>query len=162
MPRPGEFPLAQTRNRLGQVLIHIQLATQYYASVCYNLTRHSLVAPIQTSDPYSRPVDQEIKDEDAGEGVIRPLRPDSPSTFTVNQVQLVRDLIIKEQQIEHLIKVLPGIGTSEQEQEERIRSLEKDLREMHKQRKQKRKEMRATVKKLEHVIMGVANSDGQG
>jgi mediator of RNA polymerase II transcription subunit 21 len=143
-------------------LISSQLATQYYASVCYNLTRHSLVPPVETSDPYSRPVKEEIKDEDAGENVMRPLRPDSPTTFAANQIQLVRDLIIKEQQIEHLIKVLPGISTSEEEQEERIRGLEKELRQMHEQRKHKRKEMRATVKNLEKVIMGVANSDGQG
>jgi mediator of RNA polymerase II transcription subunit 21 len=143
-------------------LISSQLATQYYASVCYNLTRHSLVPPAETSDPYSRPVKEEIKDEDAGENVIRPLRPDSPATFAANQIQLVRDLIIKEQQIEHLIRVLPGISTSEEEQEQRIRNLEKELRQMHEQRKQKRKEVRATVKKLENVIMGVANNDGQG
>lgn len=74
----------------------------------------------------------------------------------------MRDLVIKEQQIEYLVKVLPGIGTSEQEQEERIRSLEKELRQVQEQRKQKRREMRGTVKRLENVIMGVANSDGRG
>lgn len=142
--------------------MHSQLATQYYASICYNLSRHSLVPPAQTSDPYSVPVKEEPKDEDAGEDLVRPLRPDSPTTFTANQLQLVRDLVIKEQQIEYLIKVLPGIGTSEKEQEERIRSLDKELRQMQEQRKQKWKEMRATVKKLENVIMGVASSDGQG
>ena len=60
------------------------------------------------------------------------------------------------------MKVLPGIGTSEKEQEERIRTLEKELRQMQEQRKQKRKEMRAMLKRLEHVIMGVASSHGQG
>jgi mediator of RNA polymerase II transcription subunit 21 len=90
------------------------------------------------------------------------LRPDSPTTFAANQLQLVRDLVIKEQQIEYLLKVLPGIGTSEKEQEERIRSLDKELRQIQEQRKQKRKEMRAVVKKLENVILGVASSDGQG
>ena len=110
--------------------------------------------PIHTSDPYSLPVKLEPHDEDTGENVARPLRPDSPTSFAANQVQLVRDLVVKEQQIEHLIKALPGIGTSEKEQEEQIRNLERELRV--------RKEMRATVKKLEHVIMGVANSPGQG
>ena len=139
--------------------MHRQLATQYYASVCYNLTRHSLVPPAQTSDPYSLPVKEEPKDEDAGDDLVRPLRPDSPTTFAANQLQLVQDLIIKEQQIEYLISVLPGIGTSEKEQELRICSLEKELRQMQEQRKQRRKQMRATVKELENVIMGVANSD---
>lgn len=161
MPRPGRFICIQNKC-VRTVLIHNQLATQYYASVCYNITRHPLVPPVSTSDPYSLPLDEEVKDEDAGENVVRPLRPDSPTTFAANQLQLVRDLIIKEQQIEYLIKVLPGIGTSEKEQEERIRSLEKELREMQKLRKQKRREMRATAKKLENVIMGVANSDDQG
>jgi mediator of RNA polymerase II transcription subunit 21 len=143
-------------------LMRSQLATQYYASICYNISRHSLVPPVQNSDPYSAPVKEEPKDEDVGEDVVRPLRPDSPTTFAANQTQLVRDLVIKEQQIEYLLKVLPGIGTSENEQEERIRSLDKELRQIQEQRKQKRKEMRAVVKKLENVIMGVATSDGQG
>lgn len=117
--------------------------------------------PAQTSDPYSFPFKEEPRDEDSGENVTRPLRPDSPTTFAANQLQLVRDLIVKEQQIEYLIQVLPGIGTSEQEQEERIKTLEKELRQMQEQRKRKRKEMRTTVQKLEHVIMAVANSDGQ-
>lgn len=139
-----------------------QLATQYYASICYTHTRHPLLPPVHTSDPYSLPVKLEPHDEDAGESVVRPLRPDSPTTFATNQIQLVRDLIIKEQQIEYLIKALPGIGTSEKEQEEQIRSLERELRQMQEQRKQKRKEMRATVKKLEHVIRGVAKGQGHG
>ena len=116
--------------------------------------------PERTSDPYTDPVKQEPREEDAGEQVPRPLRPDSPTTFDSNQVQLVRDLIVKEQQIEHLISALPGIGTSEKEQEERIKSLERELRQMHEQRKQKRKEMRSTVKRLEKVIMGFANGYG--
>lgn len=124
------------------------------------MTRHSLVAPSQTSDPYSYPFDLEPHDEDAGEQVVRPLRPDSPTTFASNQVQLVRDLVVKEQQIEYLIKALPGIGTSEKEQEERVQSLERELRQMQEQRKEKRIEMRAIVRRLENVIMGVASSRG--
>jgi Subunit 21 of Mediator complex len=147
---------------LKTALTSSQLATQYYASLCYDLSRHSLASPATNSDPYSIPFNVEIGDEDAGGQVIRPLKPDSPTLFAANQVQLVRDLVIKEQQIEYLIKVLPGIGTSEKEQEDRIRSLEKELRQMQEQRKQKRKEMRAMVKRLENVITGVASSHGQG
>lgn len=113
--------------------------------------------PATTSDPYTASEKLEPQDEDAGEHVPRPLRPDSPTTFASNQVQLVRDLILKEQQIEYLIKALPGIGTSEKEQEERIKSLEKELRQMLVERKEKRKEMRAVVKRLENVMMAVAN-----
>lgn len=158
MPRPGELYFLQHYSGGKRGLTHSQLATQYYASICYNLSRHSLVPPATNSDPYSIPFNIDVGEEDNGAQVIRPLRPDSPTTFANNQLQLVRDLVIKEQQIEYLVKVLPGIGTSEQEQEERIQVLEKDLRHMQEQRKQKRKDMRAIVKRLEHVVMGVAKS----
>ncbi|KAL4920190.1 mediator complex, subunit Med21 [Aspergillus aurantiobrunneus] len=59
-----------------------------------------------------------------------PPRPDSPRTFAARQRELARDLVIKEQQIEYLISVLPGIGSSEAEQEGRIRELEGELREL--------------------------------
>ncbi|KAK8217352.1 Mediator of RNA polymerase II transcription subunit 21 [Zalaria obscura] len=38
--------------------------------------------------------------------------PDSPEVFQAALRELARDLIMKEQQIEHLIGVLPGIVTS--------------------------------------------------
>jgi mediator of RNA polymerase II transcription subunit 21 len=72
----------------------------------------------------------------------------------------VRDLLLKEEQIEYLIKSLPGIGTSEKEQEERIKALELEMRQMQADRKQKRKEMRGVVNRLENVMMGVANTNG--
>jgi mediator of RNA polymerase II transcription subunit 21 len=120
-----------------------------------------MVKPEETSDPWSMIKDGPPGDEDAGENVPRPLRPDSPAIFAANQTTLARDLILKEQQTEALINNLPGIGTSEKEQEERIRVLEQELRQMHALRKEKRKEMRGVVKKLEDVIMGVASSHDQ-
>ena len=56
--------------------------------------------------------------------------------------------------------MLPGIGTKQEEQEARIRVLEGELREMERRRREKRREMRALVGRLEDVVMGAADSNG--
>lgn len=86
----------------------------------------------------------------------QPPEPDSPATFASRQRELARDLIIKEQQIEYLISVLPGIGTSEAEQEARIRELEGLLRGVEKEREDKARELRALRRKLENVLGAVS------
>lgn len=64
-----------------------------------------------------------------------PPGPDDPATFQAALRELARDLVLKEQQIEYLISVLPGIGESEANQSQRIQALEKELREADEQRK---------------------------
>lgn len=81
--------------------------------------------------------------------------PDSPRTFASRQRELARDLVIKEQQIEYLISVLPGIGSSEKEQEGRIHELEGDLRAVEDERERKVRELRVLRRKLERVLGGV-------
>ncbi len=81
--------------------------------------------------------------------------PDSPRTFAAAQRELARDLIIKEQQIEYLISVLPGIGTSEREQEERLRELERELKMAEEERLQAVKEREEALEKLDRVIRGI-------
>jgi mediator of RNA polymerase II transcription subunit 21 len=98
--------------------------------------------------------------EDTDPSNPRPLHPDSPATFSAAQRELARDLILKGAQIEYLVSVLPGLGTREEEQEQRIAVLEGELRNMERARKEKRREMRALVGRLEDVVMGVASSDG--
>ena len=83
-------------------------------------------------------------------------RPDSPRTFAARQRELARDLIIKEQQIEYLISVLPGIGASEAEQEARIRELETQLREVEKERVAKAEELKQLRGRLEDVLGAVS------
>lgn len=65
----------------------------------------------------------------------QPPGPDDPATFQAALKELARDLVLKEQQIEYLISVLPGIGESEANQSQRIQALEKELREADEERK---------------------------
>jgi mediator of RNA polymerase II transcription subunit 21 len=82
----------------------------------------------------------------------QPPMPDPPALFAYRQKELARDLIIKEQQIEYLISRLPGIGSSEAEQEARIRELEGELRHVHVERERKAQELKKLGKKLEAVL----------
>ncbi|KAL4780378.1 mediator complex, subunit Med21 [Aspergillus varians] len=84
-----------------------------------------------------------------------PPRPDSPRTFAARQRELARDLVIKEQQIEYLISVLPGIGSSEAEQERRIRELEVELRGVEEERQRKIRELRVLKRRVESVLGAV-------
>ena len=63
--------------------------------------------------------------------------------------------MLKEQQIEYLIGVLPGIEKSEQEQEERIKVLAAELREVEKERREIVGEKEELVERLDRVIAGV-------
>ncbi|RAO69532.1 uncharacterized protein BHQ10_005544 [Talaromyces amestolkiae] len=82
----------------------------------------------------------------------QPPVPDSPQLFLYRQRELARDLIIKEQQIEYLIGRLPGIGSSEAEQEARIRELESELRQVELAREKKARELKKLGKRLELVL----------
>ncbi|RAL13756.1 med21 domain-containing protein [Aspergillus homomorphus CBS 101889] len=82
----------------------------------------------------------------------QPPAPDSPRTFAARQRELARDLVIKEQQIEYLISVLPGIGASEAQQEARIRELEGELRDAEGVREARMRELRALRGRLDRVL----------
>ncbi|MCJ1368116.1 RNA polymerase II mediator complex subunit [Acarospora aff. strigata] len=115
-----------------------QLATQFYASIRYITTHH---------DSLPLPTEPKLNPEDA--------TPDSPQTFAAAQRELARDLVLKEQQIEYLISVLPGIGTSEREQQERLRVLERELREAEEERGKAVREKEEVLERLDRVIRRV-------
>lgn len=83
------------------------------------------------------------------------MEPHTPDVFKAGQKELAQDLILKEQQIEYLISVLPGLENSEKDQEEMIQQLEVELKEAEVRRKEALKEKESVLAKLESVIRSV-------
>jgi mediator of RNA polymerase II transcription subunit 21 len=83
---------------------------------------------------------------------VEPLPPD---VFEAGQRELAQDLIIREQQIEYLISKLPGLDHSEEDQEERIVELEKELKAAEEKRKVAVKEKEVILAKLDKVIRSI-------
>ncbi|KAF2639726.1 hypothetical protein P280DRAFT_470343 [Massarina eburnea CBS 473.64] len=69
--------------------------------------------------------------------------------------ELSKDLVLKEQQIEVLIASLPGLHTSEKEQVERMKELEKELEDLEGDRIAAVEEKRGLVKIVEERIGSV-------
>ena len=83
---------------------------------------------------------------------VEPLRADQ---FSADQQQLARDMIEKEQMIEGLITLLPGLKNNEQDQERRIRQLEEELKIAEQERKQAVKGKEEVLARLDAVFRSV-------
>lgn len=81
--------------------------------------------------------------------------PHPDDVFKASQVELAQDLITKEQQIEYLITLLPGLENSVQDQERNIKELEEELKVAEVQRQEAIKEKEETMAKLDTVIRGI-------
>lgn len=86
---------------------------------------------------------------------LTPVEPVSPEQFQAGQLELARDLIVKEQQIEYLISSLPGLDNSERDQELTIGELEEELKTAESQRLEAVKEKDEVMAKLDHVLRGI-------
>ena len=75
--------------------------------------------------------------------------------FQAGLSELSRDLITKEQQIEYLISMLPGLQNSEEDQEKSIRELEEDLKAAEAQRQEALKEKDEILAELDRVIQSI-------
>lgn len=83
------------------------------------------------------------------------MEPLEPEQFQAGLLELSRDLILKEQQIEVLISTLPGLDTSEVDQEKNVKELEEELKVAEAQRQDAIREKDQILKKLDQVIRGV-------
>jgi mediator of RNA polymerase II transcription subunit 21 len=69
--------------------------------------------------------------------------------------ELSHDLVQKEQQLETLIKALPGRGVSEEEQWDKMKALEKELEELEGERVEAVRQKEELLTKIDKGIMGV-------
>jgi mediator of RNA polymerase II transcription subunit 21 len=83
------------------------------------------------------------------------VEPYPSGTFKAGQRELAQDLILREQQIEYLISILPGLDHSEEDQEQRIQKLEEELKAVEAKRKVAVKEKEILLAKLDEVIRNV-------
>jgi hypothetical protein len=151
-----------------------QLLIQFFSAVSYHHRRHPLIAPEPSpGDEYSKPpkdailhdghsgrhryVNYKLGPEDADPQSMD-LQPQPPNEFDQAQQDLAEDLVMKTQQIEFLIRRLPGINSDEKDQYEEIEKLAEQVRQMEIRRKEKRREMRECLKQLDDVVMGMAKS----
>ncbi|KAF1736759.1 Mediator of RNA polymerase II transcription subunit 21 [Beauveria bassiana] len=116
-----------------------QLAQQFVASLHFVHRRHDL----ETLGPNDkiRDVKQEPNQKE--------------DEFAAGLNELSRDLVFKEQQIEYLISLLPGLNNSEQDQERAIKDLEEDLKAAEAERQEALKERDAILTQLDSVICSI-------
>ncbi|KAF2996898.1 RNA polymerase II mediator complex subunit [Curvularia kusanoi] len=69
--------------------------------------------------------------------------------------EMAKDLVVKSQQIELLIASLPGVNSSEAEQVQRMKELERELEELEGERLQAVAQKEMLLQKVEEKIMGV-------
>ncbi|KAH9908710.1 RNA polymerase II transcription mediator [Xylariomycetidae sp. FL2044] len=122
-----------------------QLAQQFVACIHY-INRHHSLETLGPDDAV-----REVKQEPDQQEVD----PHPKDVFKASLVELAQDLITKEQEIEYLISMLPGLDNSEQDQEMYIRQLEEELKVAEAQRQQAIKEKEVTMAKLDAVIRSI-------
>ncbi|PKS08920.1 hypothetical protein jhhlp_003533 [Lomentospora prolificans] len=121
-----------------------QLALQFVASIHFAHKRHDL-EKLGPNDKI-RSVKQEEEKE------VDPLPEEE---FRAGLLELSRDLILKEQQIEVLISTLPGLDSSERDQEQCIKELEEELKAAEEQRQDALKEKERVVGQLDKILKSV-------
>lgn len=81
--------------------------------------------------------------------------PHQPESFANNLKELAQDIVIREQQIEMLISLLPGLESSEEDQTRAIKELEEELKEAEKQRQDAIREKEQVRMRIDEIIRSI-------
>ncbi|KFH47818.1 Mediator of RNA polymerase II transcription subunit-like protein [Hapsidospora chrysogenum ATCC 11550] len=122
-----------------------QLAQQFVAALHFVHKRHDL--EVLGPNDKVRDVNQEPEQRE-----VDPLPADE---FRAGMSELSRDLITKEQQIEYLISMLPGLQNSKQDQDRLIKELEEELKAAEADRQVALKERDQVLAELDKVIRSI-------
>lgn len=126
-----------------------QLVNQFIASLFY-INKHHSPQKLNSTDI----VRQENNNEgDQKQSQSQDSLPED--VFRAAQLELAHDLIIKEQQIEALISVLPGLENSERDQEDILRSLDKELKSLESESVKAYTEKQELIKQLDEIITSI-------
>ncbi|TAQ91083.1 hypothetical protein B7494_g656 [Chlorociboria aeruginascens] len=128
-----------------------ELATQFVACLHYIHKHHDL----ETLGPTDVVRKKEKKEGEPPDLEDQDVEPHPSAEFKAGQRELAQDLIFKEQQIEYLISMLPGLENSEKDQEQTIKQLEEELNIEEDRRKEAVKEKEAVQARLDNVIRSV-------
>ena len=91
----------------------------------------------------------------AAQADTQPPPPPTQEEYQNDIRELSRDMILKEQQIEVLVASLPGLNTSENEQMERMKELERELEGLEGERIEAVREREDLLKRVEEKIGSV-------
>ena len=91
----------------------------------------------------------------AGALTERPRSPPPDPSFTVTQHEIAQDVVLNMARIGALIDRLPGIGSSEREQVDRMAELDRQLREVEAERAEAVREKERLLALLDERIVGV-------
>lgn len=165
LPPPTHAPLSTTGLRLTNP--HQQLASQMFASLNY-LTTHHTNAEIP-SQQYHGPLGKDYEPKPSRNGISADDEPshfqssveddgriaESPELLKISLEEMSRDLVGKEQEVEGMVRGLPGGERGREEQEGRLRELDGELRGVHAELEEAGREKEELIKRVEDVIWRV-------
>ncbi|KAF2859811.1 hypothetical protein K470DRAFT_271237 [Piedraia hortae CBS 480.64] len=132
-------------------LTQLQDAIDHQLSLMYAAVNY-----IQGKHPPGQFPGQPSQRKDGEEAAATPGgSPHSPDEFEASLRELAISLVLQEQQIEYLISSLPGLGSSEETQERRMRELETELRVVRQERIAAERDKEIMIELLGNVITGL-------
>ncbi|KAF2732719.1 hypothetical protein EJ04DRAFT_535870 [Polyplosphaeria fusca] len=146
---------------MGDILTQIQDELDQMHAALAQIAIHAPPSPIPSQPTFSTdPATQSTQPTQSAS--TQPTQPSSASAqdaaiekFRADIAELSRDMVTKEQQLEYLIERLPGIGTSERQQVERMRELEGELEGLEGERQRAVEEKASMARKIEGLVGGV-------